>query len=219
MDAQLAAAINTYEPLGRWEHKWAKGKLANDPAFPMVGGRIADLAPQTLLDVGCGEGYLLAYVRAMAPDIELIGLDYDEKRLEVARRALGEQPAVAFIGGDVRQADLPQADLVTCLDVLHYLDDAGQDSILARLAAALRPGGTLLVRDGADGEGLRTWLTLWSERIAVVLGRHRGVTVRLRTREATIATLESHGLNVRAEDCREGTVLSNVLFTATKPSA
>ncbi len=218
MDALLAQAIGTYEPLGRWEYNWAKGKLANDPAFPTVAGRISELAPTTLLDVGCGEGYLLAYVRAMAPQIALIGLDYDQKRLDVARRALGSQPQVRFIGGDVRQTELPQADVVTCLDVLHYLDDAGQDSILARLAAILRPGGTLLIRDGAAGEGMRSWLTLWSERIAVFLGRHRGATVHLRPREATIATLEAQGLKVQAEDCREGTVLANVLFTATKPS-
>ncbi len=218
MDTTLSTAIATYAPLGRWEHNWAKGKLANDPAFPAVGQRIANRAPKTLLDVGCGEGYLLAYVRALAPDIELIGLDYDEKRLAVARRALGEQDAVHFIGGDVRQVELPTADLVTCLDVLHYLDDAGQESILARLASVLRPGGTLLVRDGEAGEGIRSWLTLWSERIAVFLGRHRGATVHLRTREATITTLESHGLIVQAENCREGTVLANVLYTATKPA-
>lgn len=219
MDASLAAAIDTYQPLGRWEHKWAQGKLAGDPAFPAVGSQIRDLSPRTLLDVGCGEGYLLAYVRAIAPEIALVGLDYDEKRLDVARRALGHAPDVRFIGGDVRQADLPLADVVTCLDVLHYLDDAGQDSILTRLAAVLRPGGTLLVRDGESGLGMRSWLTLWSERIAVFLGRHRGVTVNLRPRSATIATLEAEGLAVEARDCRDGTVLANVLFTATKPGS
>ncbi len=219
MDAVIARAVDTYAPLGRWEHKWAAGKLSNDPAFPMVGGRIVDLAPRTLLDVGCGEGYLLATVRAMAPDIELVGLDYDQKRLDVARRALGQQPRVSFIGGDVREADLPEADVITCLDVLHYVDDTTQDAIVNRLANALRPGGTLLLRDGVDGEGMRSWLTLWSERIAVFLGRHRGATVHLRPREATIGTLEASGLSVVAEDCREGTVLSNVLFTATKPDS
>jgi SAM-dependent methyltransferase len=224
MDTLLARAIDTYKPLGRWEHRWAQGKLANDPAFPAVGARIRDLNPRIMLDVGCGEGYLLAYVRAIAPQIELVGLDYDKKRLDVARRALGGKhlggkQCVQLIEGDVRSAALPPADVVTCLDVLHYLPDEGQDAILGRLAKILRPGGTLLVRDGESGNGLRSLATLWSERVAVFLGRHRGATVNLRPRSATIATLQSQGLTVHAEDCREGTLLANVLFTATKPSA
>ncbi len=219
METAILRAIETYQPLGRWEYRWAAGKLANDPAFPSVGSRIQDLAPKRMLDVGCGEGYLLAYVRAIAPEIELVGLDYDEKRLAVARLALGSQPGVELVAGDVRDAQLPQADVVTCLDVLHYLDDDAQDAVLARLAAAIRPGGRLLIRDGEAGLGLRSWLTLWSERIAVFLGRHRGTMVNLRTRSATITALEAQGLSVQTEDCREGTVLSNVLFIASKPNA
>ncbi len=219
MQESLARAIDTYQPLGAWEFRWAKGKMANDPVFERVGEHVERLAPTRLLDVGCGEGYLLAYVRALRPQTRLWGLDYDPRRLAVARRALGEEPDLELLEADVREATLPEVDVVTCLDVLHYLPPQGQDGILARMVEALRPGGTLLLRDGEAGAGLRSWLTLWSERIAVLLGRHKGATVHLRTREQTRSVLEALGLEVDVVPCSEGTILSNVLFVARRPES
>jgi SAM-dependent methyltransferase len=76
---------------------------------------------RSVLDIGCGEGAWLEYLRALRPRIRYLGLDPSEY-------------AVARFGKsrNIRQAslnDLPSLglrdrhDLVVCSDVLHYVRD------------------------------------------------------------------------------------------------
>jgi len=207
-------AAERYARIGRVARGIARGKMMGDPVYrevlPLLEGA------GTLLDVGCGEGYLLALAAAEQPGLALAGVDHDPRRLDQARRAL-EDLSPALIEGDVRTADLPAADVITCLDVLHYQPDADQDAILARLVGALRPGGTLLVREAVAGEGWRTWATVLSERTTLCLGRHRGQGVWLRPQADTVRVLEGLGLRVAARSCSEGTPFANWLFVGTAP--
>jgi SAM-dependent methyltransferase len=95
------------------------------------------------LDVGCGTG-ALAY--ALAPLVgEVVGVDSDERALELARRhappgctfVLGEAAALAFPYGDF--------DLVGCLRVLHHV--RRPELVVSELARVTRPGGRILLAD------------------------------------------------------------------------
>jgi SAM-dependent methyltransferase len=169
------------------------------------------------LDVGCGEGYLLALVRAARSELTLVGIDHDERRVDLARRALDGEPSVELHVGDLRTHELPQADMITCLDVLHYLPPAEQDRALALMVATLADGGLLLLRDGQADDGLRSTLLRWSEQVAVALGRHRGDGVFFRPAHALRGALEDLGLEVEVAPCREGTPFANLLFVARRP--
>lgn len=210
----VEAAALRYRPLGRFAEGFARGKMGGDPAYATVLAQLP--ARGTLLDVGCGEGYLLALAAEESPALELVGLDHDPRRLEQARVALADR-TTTLSAEDARVAVLPAADVVTCLDVLHYQPVPEQDALIARLAAALRPGGKLLVRDGASDGGWRSAITALSERMMVALGRHRGDGVYFRPRAATQAAMERCGLVVDAVDCAAGTPFANVLFVGTRP--
>ena len=104
-----------------------------------------DLKPgQTLLDVGCGTGQLLADAGAAAPDAHLIGVDPSPKMLERARSRV---PAARIIEGSAEAipVDSGSVDWLVTTSVFHYV----QDPFAARreFRRVLRPGGTLVLTD------------------------------------------------------------------------
>lgn len=212
MSEAVEAAAARYLPQGRWAHGFARGKMKGDPAYQAVLEHLP--AEGRLVDVGCGEGYLLALVHAQGRALELVGFDHDGPRLDNARAALGELASLQV--ADLYVDELPEADVLCCLDVLHYAEPAQQDEGLRRLARALRPGGTLLIRDADGADRVRAFVTWVSESIAVLIGRHKGQGVHLRPAGDTQATLEAAGLSVTRVPCNTGTPFANVLFVAHK---
>src|SRR3954454_6425703 len=93
------------------------------------------------LDVGCGNGYLLAR-RARVAD-EAVGIDVDAASLERARRN-ASAPNVELVEGDVLTAPFADGsfDLVTSVAMLHHLDAR---AALTRMKELVRPGGRLAV--------------------------------------------------------------------------
>ena len=95
-----------------------------------------------LLDVGCGTGNHLAYLKK---DYQVVGVDLDEALLRIARRRL---PEVDFRQADMVSLELGEKfDAVVCLfSAIGYartLDRMRQ--AVARMAAHLVPGGVVLI--------------------------------------------------------------------------
>lgn len=111
-------------------------------------------APRSVLDLGCGAGNLtLRLLSALdhAPErirlVDLSGpmLDRASERIH----ATGYGGEVVAIKGDLREVDLGGPhDVIAAAAVLHHLrgEKEWRDTF-ARLHAALRPGGLLLVHD------------------------------------------------------------------------
>lgn len=151
-------------------------------------------------DLGCGYGYLslmLAYTEDRQRDV--IGVDYDGEKVEVARN-------VCYKGGNVRfkQADLSvfapkDADCYIIKDVLHYLRPQDQTALLERCAAGLREGGTIIIRDGMrDEQQQKHGLTRLTELFSISLfGFNRADQQLTFPNEADIRTFAAdHHLSV-----------------------
>jgi len=120
-----------------------------DHILPLVPGIEARLeAGIEVLDVACGSGRAMIAMARQYPASRFTGIDFSAEAVsagnaDVARRRL---PNVRFVQGDVAELDQAQAyDLVTAFDAIH--DQARPAEVLARIRAALRPGGTLLMQD------------------------------------------------------------------------
>ncbi len=100
----------------------------------------------SMLDVGCGNGELLALVgQAMVGDGRgapaLAGADLSPDQVERNRKRM---PGAEFFALDVQVAPLPRTfDVVVCSEVVEHLDDAR--TAVANLAQMVKPGGRLLI--------------------------------------------------------------------------
>ncbi len=98
---------------------------------------IETVKPRSILDVGCGEGYMLAAIADAGFDAELSGLDLNPAAIADARTRLGKRARLEV--RDARElADLGEKfDLVMMLEVLEHLDEpAAMLPLLGRLSSA-----------------------------------------------------------------------------------
>jgi 2-polyprenyl-3-methyl-5-hydroxy-6-metoxy-1,4-benzoquinol methylase len=207
--AAIAARFPDGSPLRRLYRRLRLERAGYDAIEALVPAR------GTVLDLGCGEG-LLAHVLAEGGR-SVVAIDHDAARVERARASVGGR-SLRFVAADFTETSLPRADAVLLVDVLHYLQPAAQDALLARAVAALEPGGTLLLRDPAAGSGLRF---LWSrvhERVATGLGLTRARLGCWRTADAWAAALSSAGLReVRALPPAVGTPHADRIVVGRSP--
>ncbi len=84
------------------------------------------IAPRTILDVGCGEGYMLEAFVEGGVTAELRGVDLSEQAVEDARARLGPRARVEL--QDARAlVDLGETfELVMMLEVLEHIPEPGQ---------------------------------------------------------------------------------------------
>jgi ubiquinone/menaquinone biosynthesis C-methylase UbiE len=110
-----------------------------------------------VLDVGCGTGNLLRSTGTRWPKVELSGMDPDPKALARARRkTLRAGLEVRLERGFAQEMPFPDDsfDRVFSSLMLHHLDTASKDALLAEVRRVLRPGGVLVLADvTVDGHG------------------------------------------------------------------
>jgi hypothetical protein len=94
-----------------------------------------------------------------------------------------------------------------------------QDAILARAAAAVRPGGRLLVREADLDSGWRSVVTLVEERFFTTIRMNRGEHVRFRRARDLAVRLEAAGLRCEVRPASQGTPFSNVLLIGERAPA
>lgn len=97
------------------------------------------------LDAGCAYGGYLAAAAELGAS-EVVGIDVNEKYLDIARELLASCGVAARIEkGSLSDAALVESlgrfDVIACADVIEHVDDDAAS--LANLARALEPGGML----------------------------------------------------------------------------
>ncbi len=195
--------------------EYARWKVRSDPAY---GAAFEHLRRQRapLVDVGCGVGLLAFFLRELGYDAPIVGVDFDERKIEVARRAATRYRAIEFIGGDARDP-LPADHNVVMLDVLQYFDDASQQKILANAAHAVPPGGVVVIRQGIRDGSWRHRLTA----VVDVLGRAtrwmKAESLNFPTREQIVSAFPGFESEIRPLWGR--TPYNNYLLVFRRPSS
>ncbi len=148
---------------------------------------LAGLAPgEHALDVATGTGDLaLELARRVAPGGSVVGADFSERMLELARdkavaeRAAGRVPAEAAVRFETANAlELPYDD--DRFDAATVGFGARNFSDLPRglreMARVVRPGGRVVILEitTPTGPPLSTFLDLWFDHVVPVLGRVAG---------------------------------------------
>ena len=126
-----------------------------------------------VVDVACGSGLLAYSLIEECSDGRATVIDRPEV-LEIARRlaeAMGIADRVTFVAGDLSEVDLGVGafDLALCVNVAQYLDDDRLAGLLARLHAALRPGGALYLSSVIADDGTQGGSGLWASSVEMFL--------------------------------------------------
>lgn len=140
------------ELAGEWD------QLPSPPDTPERLARFARLCVPpgvgSVLDVGCGTGLLVDYLRRNAgPGSRIVELDLAEQML-VRSRVKAGHPGILYVCADARNPPFPAGsfDLVICFNALPHMDPI--EGALRGLLACLRPGGRLAVGHLMGSESL-----------------------------------------------------------------
>lgn len=100
-----------------------------------------------LLDVGCGTGFSLCWLRERYKSEHAFGVDLSPHAAELWRLRDLDTVAIASATGLPFSAN--EFDLVTCFDVIYQLDAGGARAAITEAHRVLRPGGWLFIREPA----------------------------------------------------------------------
>lgn len=231
----VEAASACYRDSGRFGWHFARGKLAGDPLFAAILARGLLAGCPRILDLGCGQGLLAAWLLAARalhagvvpgtwprdwpappPLARYTGVEINPR--EAARaRAAGARLALAhfrIVEADVRHADYVESDAIVMLDVLHYLDSASQERVLAKARAALAPGGRLLLRVGDAAGGIGFALSRVVDSMVALVRRRRLIRLYCHPLREWLGMLARAGFSARIVDENRGAAFSNVVLMA-----
>ena len=124
----------------------------------------------TLVDVGCGPGYLIAKIAESVPTLHIIGVDVSDEMMTAASRnlaSLGLGERVEFRKGDSSHLPFENDSLdnvVSTFSLHHWADPA---SAFREITRVLKPGGQFLLMDfRRDSRRLFYWLISFATRVA-----------------------------------------------------
>ncbi len=100
----------------------------------------------SVLDIGCGNGYYLGKLSERFPDKAYTGYDISEEFIGLARKEFGGDK-ISFGVGDAHAVE-GQFDFILARLVFQHLSDP--EHVLKSIAASVNPGGHLLIVDSRD---------------------------------------------------------------------
>jgi tRNA (cmo5U34)-methyltransferase len=100
-------------------------------------------APTRVLDIGTGDGRLLALVRTARPGVPGIGLDFSPPMLERARERFASDDDITIVEHDLDEPlpDLGRFDLVVSSFAIHHVEDRRKAALYREVFERLEPGG------------------------------------------------------------------------------
>ncbi len=141
--------FNKYELHGayHWEQCSPRERNFNPPLVARYGVVVREVevrAPiDSVLDIGCGDGYLMAQVSPFANEVH--GVDPEEQAVDLAKEMLGGDSKSRVVLGNCYDLPYPDEafDVVLLADVIEHLKD--DDACLREIRRVLRRTGTLVV--------------------------------------------------------------------------
>jgi SAM-dependent methyltransferase len=96
-----------------------------------------------IVDLGTGDGRLLALLRIDRPDTLGVGVDFSELMLEAARERFAGDERVQLVAHDLAQPlpSLGRFDAVVSSMAIHHLEHERKRSLYAEVFDLLEPGG------------------------------------------------------------------------------
>jgi uncharacterized protein (DUF2062 family)/trans-aconitate methyltransferase len=193
---------------------FVRWKLRLDRIFELLTAE--DLGSGMVVDLGCGYGIALCFAAFGNNRRRLIGCDFEEHRITVARKALAALNADLTVA-DIRSFEFSSAGLILIMDVLQCLSSAEQSALLKRCCSSLANDGVLIFRVHDRERGIRSAITMALEWL-LFAREHKGLQPQILPMAEYRSVLETAGMHVEERHFRNHLPLAHVLFVARKPA-
>lgn len=101
-----------------------------------------------VLSLGSGLAMLERYLAELEPGLAFEGIDLDQVKVDLITATKDRSPRVHLDHGDATQLDRPgRYDFVLVCDAFHHFPPELHAPVAQAVAAALKPGGTAIVKD------------------------------------------------------------------------
>lgn len=177
-----------------------------------------------VLDFGCGHGHFSAFLAQQSSERVILGVDTDAAKLAIGRAAIARSAVADAVTLEQVEHDWTPAagsfDAVVVADVVYLLGPLQAARVLGELAAALRPGGVLVVKEMGDEPVWRRRLSTLQEQLAVRVFRWtKGDTVAWLTQAQMIAPLAAAGLAVERHPLHQGYPVAHLAVRGVRPGS
>jgi ubiquinone/menaquinone biosynthesis C-methylase UbiE len=102
------------------------------------------------LDIGCGFGLFALYFASMHPQLQIRGMDFNARRIEMAQKAARRLGLtnVEFEVGDARKFFCKEKiQIAYMLDLIHHIPKSSAMELIAEISGNLATDGRLIVKD------------------------------------------------------------------------
>lgn len=120
----------------------------------------------SVVDIGCGYGPLSFMLALVSPKRRVLGIDYDEDKIAVANNGGLKRDNLQFVYANAVEYNYPKSDVFVLNDVIHYLPEQDQKTLLGKCFANINEGGKVIVREGDKQKDSRHKLTKLSEKFS-----------------------------------------------------
>ncbi len=152
-------------------------------------------SPKQMLDAGCGNGSVTAFMHSHGFDIT--GVDGDERGIEIAKQ---RDPSMRFFTGDFAKPPQPSLaedglyDLVVSTEVIEHL--YSPQDLVSYSYAALRPGGHFVITTPYHGYAKNLMLSLTDHWDVHHTPLWHGGHIKFWSKKTITALLNEGGLEV-----------------------
>jgi 2-polyprenyl-6-hydroxyphenyl methylase/3-demethylubiquinone-9 3-methyltransferase len=203
-----------YRKAGSVTRAYLKIKLKICPLLPLE-----EYFPKegTIIDLGCGNGLFPNILSLGSPERQVIGLDLDEKKIEVANATKIPSAQITYQLGDVIEADYPPGDVFTLVDVLYLIPYDKHEPIIQKCYQSLPPGGTLIIKEMDTKPRWKYVWNLFQETLAVkLIGFTMGERFYFRSQKDYTDILQGIGFRVQPFPLHSSYWYPHIAYICTK---
>ena len=203
-----------YRTAGSATRAYLKIKLKICPLL-----QLEELFPKegTIIDLGCGNGLFPNILSLGSSGRQIIGLDLDDQKIEIADATKIPDAQITYQTGDVVGVDYPQGDVFTLVDVLYLIPYDKHEAILQKCYRSLPPGGILIIK---EMDITPRWKYVWNliqETLAVkLIGFTLGERFYFRSQKDYSDILQRTGFSVKTFPMHKGYWYPHIAYICTK---
>ena len=168
-------------------------------------------------DLGCGYGFLSCFLHLRSEDREVIGIDYDSDKVNIAQNyfMFKNLQNLRFSNQNILDAKLENPDVILLNDVLHYLDTKSQSSVLINCFKNLNENGVILIREGEKDNNNHIF-TKFTELLSTKIFRFNKAESELSFISGSFLNDLAKRFSFKIEELKHSKITSNKLFILRK---